>query len=118
MTTTMATATTQEREGSELEAIFRHLFGDMPERAEYEYVRVPGLHLSAELDDVIEPDADYVVWQTGETEDGRKLLVVYCRREKVGRQTPVAQAPSGSATAARSTGRTNAARAGVRRRAR
>jgi hypothetical protein len=76
-------ATNQAREESDLAAIFRRLFGEMPEPVEYEYVRMPGLHLAAELDDVIEPGSDYVVWQGGELHDGRKLLVVYCRREKV-----------------------------------
>jgi hypothetical protein len=111
-----ATATTQEPEGSELDAIFRHLFGAIPEHVEYEYVRVPGLHLPAELDDVIEPGADYVVWLGGEMHDGRKLLVVYCRREKVDSQplqapapppatAPAPAAPTAAPQAARQNGR-------------
>lgn len=42
-------------------------------------VKVPGLFVRAELDDVITPDADFYVEPAGKTEDGTPLLAVYRR---------------------------------------
>jgi len=80
MTTTMET--NQAQDGGDLAAILQRLFGQASDAEEYEYLRIPGLHLPSELEDVIEPGHDYVVWQAGELHNGRMLLAVYCRREK------------------------------------
>jgi hypothetical protein len=45
-----------------------------------DYVRLPGLYRSWELDRVIEPGADFHVEQAGTASDGTPLLAVY-RRE-------------------------------------
>ena len=98
MTTT--TETNQAPDDADLLTILRHMFGETPEPEQYEYVRIPGLHLPAELEDVIEPEADYVVWQSGHLHDGRMLLTVYCRRKVAAPVPPaVAETPESPAAA-------------------
>ena len=80
MTTT--TETNRVADDGDLLTVLRGMFGEPSEPEQYEYLRIPGLHLAAELEDVIEPEVDYVVWQSGRFHDGRMLLTVYCRRRK------------------------------------
>jgi hypothetical protein len=118
---TMTTEANQVPGDAELATIFPRLFGETPDTEEYEYVRVPGLHLASELEDVIEPGPDYVVWQAGEFHDGRMLLAVYCRRPKTarGESSEAPQAPRGAPGPARATMSVGAApKPGMRKRSR
>jgi hypothetical protein len=117
---TMTMETGQVPEGADLTAMFRRLFGETPEPEEYEYVRVPGLHLASELEDVIEPGTDYVIWQAGQLHNGRMLLAVYCRHEKMpsDESSPTAPAPAPTPAPPAATGTTKPTRTHARKRSR
>src|SRR4051812_25636851 len=103
MTTT--TETNRVADDGDLFTILRRMFGEPADPAEseqYEYLRIPGLHLAAELEDVIEPEVDYVVWQSGRFHDGRMLLSVYCRRRKEAEPVPPVMAETTAESASRS----------------
>jgi len=115
MTTTADT--NQIPDEGDLFTIVRRMFGETPEPEEYDYVRVPGLHLTSELEDVIEPGTDYVVWQGGQLHNGRMLLTVYCRRPKMGKEAPPV-APEAPAAASTPTPAATSAKANLRKRSR
>ena len=101
MTTT--TETNRASDDGDLFTVLRRMFGEPAEPEQYEYLRIPGLHLAAELEEVIEPEADYVVWQSGRFHDGRMLLTVYCRRRKEAEAAPPALAETHAESADRGT---------------
>ncbi len=54
-----------------------------PKQAREDFVRLPGLFRRWELEQLLEPDAEFRIEMAGEAQDGCPLLAVYRREVRI-----------------------------------